>query len=145
MRYLRGPIPPVFAREHESGSPGCRGDAFAGALTPGPGGAPTPEPPATTAPILGFDAKAEADVAQAAGKAIVHIADKTFYRNAEGLLVDSLYDEARDKAKVVEVKAFSDDYFALLQKHPGIGRYLAEGKPMLLVFDGSVYRIAKAE
>ena len=73
---------------------------------------------------------------------IVHIADKTFYQKPDGILYDSLYDEARDKAKTIEVKAFSDDYFALLKRHDGIGRYLAEGKPMVLVFDGKVYKIA---
>jgi len=72
---------------------------------------------------------------------IVHIGDKTFYRKPDGVLYDSLYDDARHKDKLVEVKAFSDAYFELLRKHDGIGRYLAEGKPMVLVFDGKVYKI----
>jgi len=82
-------------------------------------------------------------VSEAAGKAIAHVADKTFYRRADGVLVDSVYDEAKQKDKIVEVKHFSDAYFKLLKDHAGIGRYLAEGKPMILVFEDKVFQITK--
>ena len=114
------------------------------ARKPGVAGAmPAAEP---AAPTFGFHGKAKKDVDQAAARTIVQIADKTFYRKADGFLVDSLYDEAKHKEKTVEVKAFSDEYFELLKKHPGIGRYLAEGKPMVLVVDDDhVYKITKAD
>jgi Ca-activated chloride channel family protein len=101
--------------------------------------------PGKAKPLLRMhaDDKVQTEIEEAVATTIVYIADKTFYRKADGFLRDSLYDEARDKAKTIEVKAFSDEYFALLKKHPGIGRYLAEGKPMILVFDGNVYKIAK--
>lgn len=96
--------------------------------------------------MIGLDAEAEEAVARVVAGKIVQVGDKTFYRKADGFLVDSLYDEAKHKDKTIEVKAFSDEYFELLKKHPGIGRYLAEGKPMILVLDdGSVYKITKAE
>ncbi len=87
------------------------------------------------------DADAEA-IGRVANVSIVHIGDKTFYRKPDGILYDSLYDEAKHKDQIVEVKALSDDYFALMNAHEGIGRYLAEGKPMVLVIDGKVYKIA---
>ena len=90
---------------------------------------------------FGFSEAEKKDLAAAATTQIVHIGDKTFYRKPDGILYDSLYDAVKHKDKLVEVKAFSDDYFALLKKHDGIGRYLAEGKPMVLVIDGIVYQI----
>jgi len=102
-----------------------------------------PPAPAAKPASMGFS-KLEAEmVGKAAESAIVQIADKTFYRKPDGFLVDSLYDEAKQKDKIVEVKPFSDAYFALLKKHPGIGRYLAEAKPMVIVVDGEVYKITK--
>ncbi len=95
---------------------------------------------------IGLDEEDAMAIYKVVADKIIQIADKTFYRKADGFLVDSLYDEAKHKDKTVEVKAFSDEYFELLKKHPGIGRYLAEGKPMILVLDdGSVYKITKAE
>ena len=97
-------------------------------------------------PVLGMDAEAEQAVREVAADKIVQIADKTFYRKPDGFLYDSTYDDARHKAKIVEVKAFSDDYFKLLKQHEGIGRYLAEDQPMVLVVDDDhVYKITKAD
>jgi len=72
------------------------------------------------------------------------IGEKTFYLKPDGFLYDSLYDPATHKAKIIEIRFLSDAYFALLKKHPEIGRYLAEAKPMLLVLAGDVYRVAAA-
>ena len=90
---------------------------------------------------LALDGKAKEALGRVATTTIVHIADKTFYQKSDGILYDSLYDAAKHKDTLVEVKAFSDDYFALLKKHDGIGRYLAEGKPMILVIEGKVYKL----
>ena len=104
-----------------------------------------PAKPGTGAPAMdafGFNEAEKKDLGRVATTRIVHIGDKTFYRKPDGILYDSLYDDARDKGKIVEIKAFSDQYFELLRKHEGIGRYLAEGKPMVLCFGGKVYKIA---
>jgi len=92
---------------------------------------------------FGYGGEARKNLEKAAAEVIVTIADKTFYRKADGFLHDSLYNEAEHKAQIIEVKAFSDEYFALLKKHPGIGRYLAEGEPIIIVIEGKVYKIAK--
>ena len=96
----------------------------------------------TRVDAFGYSRGVRHNLEQAAADVIVTIADKTFYRRADGYLYDSLYSEAEHKAKTIEVKAFSDEYFALLRKHPGIGRYLAEGQPIVIVIEGKVYRIA---
>ena len=90
---------------------------------------------------FGLGKEAQQVLQRAASVDIVHIGDKTFYRKPDGILYDSLYDEAKHKGQVIEVKAFSDGYFDLMKAHKGIGRYLAEGKPMILVIDGKVYKI----
>ena len=91
----------------------------------------------------GYSGKAKEQLERAAADVIVTISDKTFYRRADGYLYDSLYNEATQKDKIVEVKPFSDEYFALLKKHPGIGRYLAEAQPIIIVIEGKVYKIVK--
>ena len=108
----------------------------------GPGGAPAKPKP--SAPILAMGREAKQEIEKLAATTIVHIGDKTFYRKPDGTLYDSLYDEAKHKKKIVEVKAFSDAYFALLKKHAGIGRYLAKGEPMVLVVGEEVYKITKS-
>ncbi len=107
------------------------------------GAAPAPAKPAGD--LYGFadEDKRNLGLDRAAAATIVNIGDKTFYRKADGYLVDSLYDEARDKGKITEVKAFSDEYFALLKKHPGIGIYLAKGEPIIIVIESNVYKITK--
>ncbi|MFC1805787.1 VIT domain-containing protein [Planctomycetota bacterium] len=90
---------------------------------------------------LGLGREAHGELRRVATTKIVHIGDKTFYQKRDGILYDSVYDEAKQKDEIVEIKAFSDEYFELLKKHEGIGRYLAEGKSMVLVFDGKVYKI----
>jgi Ca-activated chloride channel family protein len=116
------------------------------AAKPKPGGAARPMAEAEpAAPMIGLDAEAEKAVQEVAAGKVVNIADKTFYRR-DGILYDSLYDEAKHEDHIVEVKAFSDAYFKLLKEHPGIGRYLAEGKPMVLVLDDDhVYKITQAD
>ena len=106
-------------------------------------------PPPKSAPgaptTLGFGDADRETLGRAAAQTVVQIADRTFYRHADGFLYDSLYDEARDRGKIVEIKALSDEYFALVRQHPAMGRYLAEGKPMVIVFEGKVYKITKAD
>ncbi|HPD17900.1 MAG TPA: VIT domain-containing protein [Planctomycetota bacterium] len=95
--------------------------------------------------LYGFaaDEAKDMELDKAVAKTIVNIGDKTFYRRADGFLVDSLYDEARHKDKLIEVKPFSDEYFALVNKHPSVGRYLAEKEAVIIVIEGQAYKIAK--
>lgn len=108
-------------------------------------------PAADRPTALGFDFGVEAsanDMAKATGlrelesvgERIRRAADKVFLRGRDGLYYDTMFTESlRDR--IVEIRRFSDEYFALLDRHPGIGRYLAEGWDMVLVVDGQVYRI----
>ncbi|HUT32222.1 MAG TPA: VIT domain-containing protein [Planctomycetota bacterium] len=115
-------------------------------LRKGQSGAAAPAPGATGGGHrIGFgdDEAKSLDLDRAAAATIVSIGDKTFYRKADGYLVDSLYDEATHKAKLIEVKPFSDEYFALLKKHPTIGIYLARNEPIILVVEGQAYKITK--
>ena len=73
---------------------------------------------------------------------IRRVADKVFVRQDDGFYLDTAFDEAL-RPRIVEIRRFSDEYFALLDRHPGIGRYLATGWNMILVVQGSVYRIAE--
>ena len=91
----------------------------------------------------GDDKAKDMELDKAAAATIVSIGDKTFYRKADGFLHDSLYDEATHKAKLIEVKPFSDEYFALLKKHSSIGIYLAKNEPIIIVIEGQAYKITK--
>jgi Ca-activated chloride channel homolog len=68
------------------------------------------------------------------------VADRVFYLKEDGFYYDGDFDE-KDRAKIVEVKYFSDEYFGLLGKHKEIGKYLAARLKMVLCIDGKVYRI----
>jgi hypothetical protein len=105
------------------------------------GPAPAKPGTGTVGDLYGFAEGEKKDLGRAVAETIVHVADKTFYRKADGILYDSLYDEAKHKDQLVEVKALSDAYFELLTRHEGSGRYLAEGKPMVIILDGKAYKI----
>ena len=70
---------------------------------------------------------------------IKHVADKTFYRDGDKW-IDSAYD---GKAKTVKVTYFSDAYFALVAKHPTLGKYLALGKNVTVILGEKVYEIGE--
>ena len=116
------------------------GEAKSGANAPGPGRAGGGD-------LYGFgDAEAKnMELDKAVAATIVQIGDKTFYRKPDGFLYDSLYDEAKHKDKLIEVKPFSDEYFALVKAHAGIGVYLARNEPIILVIEGQAYKIAKGK
>ena len=80
-------------------------------------------------------------VGQAAQAAIRHAGDKTFVF-ADGRYVDSTWD---GKTKPKTITAFSDEYFALLKKHPLLARFLAIGERILVVFEGQAYEIVPRE
>jgi len=66
-----------------------------------------------------------------------NIGKKTFYLTKEGW-IDSGYEA---DMKTVEIRAFSKRYFELLEKKPGIGRYLSLGLHITVVYEGTCYRI----
>jgi Ca-activated chloride channel family protein len=68
---------------------------------------------------------------------IRYVGDKTFYF-MNGRWVDSQFN---DKQKPEPVTLFSDAYFALLTRHPGIGPCLALGDHVIVVWEGTAYEI----
>lgn len=73
-------------------------------------------------------------------KKIHHISDKTFFLERDGYLYDSLFTD-KDRARTIDVKFLSDEYFELVRKHPKLGRYLSAGKKLVVCFEGKVYRV----
>lgn len=116
-------------------------------------------PPAKAAPgtlsVAGADAVAESRKARAqreevsvvddekdsaAGRAVVRkLGTKTFYFS-DGVWVDS---EFKEDSKLPEVKLSfaTEPYFDLASKDADIGKYLAIGSQLVLVWKGKVYRI----
>jgi Ca-activated chloride channel family protein len=68
---------------------------------------------------------------------IRHVADKTFVLAGERW-IDTAWDGEKEPHKVT---AYSDEYFELLKRNPGLARYLALGEHVLVLFDGTVYEI----
>ncbi|NLI75398.1 MAG: VWA domain-containing protein [Candidatus Riflebacteria bacterium] len=66
------------------------------------------------------------------------VGERTFYQ-LDGKWVDSQV--KGEKADLV-VKAYSDAYFALLAKHPTLGKFLAVGDRVVLVIDGKTVEIS---
>lgn len=86
--------------------------------------------------------KAEADYEEAlvmdeARELVKHVADKTFYKSGR-YWQDS---EFKANMKVNEVKYLSDEYFALLKDDPQLGKYLAVGTHVIVVWKGEAYKI----
>ncbi len=63
--------------------------------------------------------------------------DKVFYLR-DGFWVDSLFIEA---SAVEAVRFNSDDYFELISRVPGIGKYLSIGQNVIISFAGKNYKI----
>ncbi len=66
--------------------------------------------------------------------------DKTFYLHS-GFWTDSSYD-ANKSGKIQEITFGSKEYFDLLKTKPGISKYLAVGRQLILVFQGQCYKIS---
>jgi hypothetical protein len=56
-----------------------------------------------------------------------------------------LFSEFNDQSErpETEIKAFSDEYFALVKADKDIAQYLALGEQVVIVWKGKVYRIKK--
>lgn len=75
--------------------------------------------------------------ADTVSETVRHVGKKAFYLTKEGW-IDSAYDSSM---KTVEIRALSKRYFQLLEKKPGIGRYLSLGFRVTVVYGGTCYRI----
>ncbi len=73
-------------------------------------------------------------------KRLRRVADKVFIRRKDAFSYATMFDESM-RAQIVDVRRWSEEYVALLDRHPGIGQYLAAGWNMVLVVDGKAYRI----
>ena len=72
-----------------------------------------------------------------------HISDKLFrYDPASDGWID---DDCKGEAEVVEIEFLSDEYFALLDRDPEIGKYLALGERVTFVFEGTTFRVVASE
>ncbi len=69
------------------------------------------------------------------------VANKNF-TNSSGVWVDSEFDAA-SKLPEVSIKFASDEYFKLVEKERELGKYLALGEQVVVVWKGRVYRITK--
>ena len=119
------------------------------------GSVPAPSPNAAPAPtglsvVTGIEAvqqskmsRAQQDVArlreEEKSDAVSRVSGKTFY------LVDNVWtdSEFKSEANLPEtVLVFgSDEYFALLKRHPKLSSYFALGERVVVVFEGRVYKV----
>lgn len=68
---------------------------------------------------------------------------KTFYLRG-GVWTDGAVEaEAAAPKKTVAVKALSEEYFALLAKEPGLGRFFALGGDVTVLYGGTVYKVVR--
>jgi Ca-activated chloride channel family protein len=119
------PPPPSDAGTPNSGPP----------TTPGGGPPPAAAGPASSSKKLQDEKK---NAVRKSERDVQTIDDKTFKRDAKGRWVDTAWD---GKTKTKKIEAFSDAYFALLEKDDRIARYLAVGERVVLEYEGKVYEI----
>ena len=74
-----------------------------------------------------------------ARRRVKHLEDKTFYL-ANGTWWDSTV--AADTRRTT-VSVMSDEYFALVKRHPKLGRYFALGERVVVAFAGAVYEVTQ--
>ena len=74
-----------------------------------------------------------------ASETVRHVGRKTFYLTDEGW-IDSVFETGM---KEIRVRVFSKQYFRLLEAAPGIGRYLAIGKTLTVVYDNTAYTVTQ--
>ena len=66
---------------------------------------------------------------------------RAFYLR-DGVWVDSSYDE--ETMTPTEITQASDEFFALLAGHPGLAEAFALGNELIVVVDGTAYRVSPA-
>lgn len=86
------------------------------------------------------DSKGAIKMEAPASKGVKYRGDKVFYLRRDGYWADSVYVEG---AKVQDIKYLSPEYLELIKKKPGIARYLALDRKVIVVFEGKCYRIVE--
>lgn len=81
--------------------------------------------------------KEQAVVANTESETVKQIGDKTFY-NRKGIWTDEKY---KDGDKTIDIKYLSDEYFKLIKDNPEIGKYLALGEKVIVVYKDKIYKI----
>ena len=71
---------------------------------------------------------------------VKYVGNKTFFLR-EDFWRDSQYDTGM---RTEDYRYGGDRYFDLLASHPELGRYLAIGTNVIVVFEGTAYRIGEA-
>ncbi|MEK7486029.1 MAG: hypothetical protein AABZ60_17030, partial [Planctomycetota bacterium] len=71
---------------------------------------------------------------------IKNAGDKTFMQRGD-IWVDSTLPEGKKETDLLKIKAFSAEYFELMQKNPEIAKYLSVGSNIILVFENKYYFI----
>lgn len=108
----------------------------------GPANQPQDAPGGRSRPaVLG---KAADRLYAAQTEAVRNVAQKTFYRR-ENRWVDSVVTDEQE-AKAKRVKQFSDDYFALANRHGrALSQYLVFDEPLLVALDGETFLIEPSD
>ncbi len=70
---------------------------------------------------------------------VKHAGDKTFYLR-DNVWVDSKYTE---DIKAKEIKYLSEKYFDILRQKPGLGKYFAIAKNIIIIYEKECYRITE--
>ncbi len=81
--------------------------------------------------------KLEDLAAQVVSERILYKDDKTFYLK-DGVWTDSAYE---DGAPVREIEFISEEFYKLLSEKPGLAKYLSVARDLVVVFEGTAYRI----
>jgi len=71
---------------------------------------------------------------------IRRVGARTFYVRADGTWVDSLYEDT-DKARLRDIRLWSEAFFALVRRYRDVGAVLMETSDVILFLDGVPYRI----
>jgi len=80
------------------------------------------------------------DWGKVSGRQIIrYVGEKTFYLK-DGVWIDSAFKPGR---KVFRIRYLSSEYFDLLKKYPELGKFLAIGENVTLVFKGKIYEIRR--
>lgn len=83
------------------------------------------------------DAKREEVVSRSPGQSIVYLGGKTFYQTADGW-IDA---DFKDDMPTVDIVFLSNEYFELIDEQPELARYLSVGENLILVYQGTAYKI----
>ena len=81
---------------------------------------------------------------QSEGIRIQQAGDKTFYLQADRWIDSALTTaDLADEQKLQRIKYLSDEYFALLKEHKGIGKYLSVGPLVTFVWQDKLISIVE--